>query len=502
MRLPFAHLLFFLLSAPFAIASGPLHLILTFPAQGDTFSTDRVRISGATNGQAQVWVGTERVKVFPHGAFATRVDLDEGWNRIPVRTRLASQVARDTLRIYRLPAGLAIAAAPAAVDTFLMVKIRSEAQLWSEAAGGDVIGLLAADVPLRVIGRTGSRYQVALGFDRLGYADTADVIVQSSAAAPLPAAISAPMVSRDREWLRLSFQIERPVPALVDPPRAPGELTMTLYDAVPGPSWKVSGRSDGGEGELFWPQLENGYDPDSVGVTWIFASQPGPGKVLLQVRLAQMQIWGYRIEYSSKMLHLLIRRPPALHADKSRPLQGLRILVDPGHGGEEKGAVSPTGVWEKDVNLEIGFELARMLRDQGAVVAMSRTTDTPLTTRARRDLARQHDAHLLISVHQNAAPAHAHPLRARGVSTYYALPQNKELAQAVYSRLLLLDLKPFGRRYGSFYLTRMTDALVVMVEGAFMSHPADEQKLMNKNFRIGLARAIAAGLIDFSANQP
>ena len=93
-----------------------------------------------------------------------------------------------------------------------------------------------------------------------------------------------------------------------------------------------------------------------------------------------------------------------------------RIVVDPGHGGHDPGAVGPSGLQEKEVVLAIGLKLRDLLRDElGLDVVMTRTSDVFIPLEERTAIANKVNADLFLSVHANAAPNRS----ASGIETYY-----------------------------------------------------------------------------------
>ncbi len=94
---------------------------------------------------------------------------------------------------------------------------------------------------------------------------------------------------------------------------------------------------------------------------------------------------------------------------------GLRVLVDPGHGGDDRGTADAAGVPEKEITLAVGLRLAARLRDRGFDVRLTREDDTYPTLQDRVRMANSWDADLLLSLHCNSAPRKT----ARGIETYY-----------------------------------------------------------------------------------
>lgn len=124
-----------------------------------------------------------------------------------------------------------------------------------------------------------------------------------------------------------------------------------------------------------------------------------------------------------------------------------------------------------------------------------------MTLADRIEIARQANTHIFCWLHNNSIGAASDPAAVRGTSTYFTIPQNQALAWTVYPHLLKLGLSPFGRVQSDYYVTRQTDMLIVLVEGAFMSHPEDEMLLADENFLDKLARAVFKGLEEFCQKQ-
>ncbi|HVP28018.1 MAG TPA: N-acetylmuramoyl-L-alanine amidase [Myxococcota bacterium] len=107
------------------------------------------------------------------------------------------------------------------------------------------------------------------------------------------------------------------------------------------------------------------------------------------------------------------------------------VVIDPGHGGEDLGAVGPDGVREKDVVLGVALRLAELLRGDGLRVAMTREDDRAVALAERASEANALDADLFLSIHANAAPS---PV-ARGIETFFpALRASDEAAGRVAER--------------------------------------------------------------------
>ncbi len=180
------------------------------------------------------------------------------------------------------------------------------------------------------------------------------------------------------------------------------------------------------------------------------------------------------------------------------------ILIDPGHGGIDPGAVGYNGLLEKDIVLKTGKYLQNILNQAGAEVVMTRTTDTELSRRKREDLslrvdlANKKNADLYISIHVNSFPSS----RWRGAQTFYQKnqPESKKLAEAIQSELVT-TMKNTTRKAKpeDYYTTRNTNMPAVIVEIGFISNPAEAQLLADNDYQRKLAYAICSGIAKYYA---
>ena len=188
-----------------------------------------------------------------------------------------------------------------------------------------------------------------------------------------------------------------------------------------------------------------------------------------------------------------------------RPLSGKVILVDAGHGGTDGGAkAKDSGAWEKAVNLQVAQALKAELENSGAFVVMTRGKDTQYSENKRADLtarlelARQHQADLILSVHMNEYRSR----RESGPQVFYRAGQERSrlLAGAVQAAMIR-ELKPVKERAamaGDYYILSL-DVPSVLVECGFLSNAAEEKLLLTKGYQAQVARAIRMGVEEYYA---
>jgi N-acetylmuramoyl-L-alanine amidase len=230
-------------------------------------------------------------------------------------------------------------------------------------------------------------------------------------------------------------------------------------------------------------------------------SQEQDGVFRARIDLHISQQWGYHAFYEGNTLVVQIKNPPRI--DRARPLQGRRILIDPGHGGDELGAPGGLRVPEKDLVLLIALRLAEKLRSRGANVTLSREKDVKVPLYDRPILAEKIGAEVLLSVHANALPDGVDPATQRGAGVYYYHPQARALADALLGSLVrhMPDVGNDGIHYQNLALTRPTSQLSILIETAFMTDKGNLRLLMSPAGRERFAESIARGLEEFYRTQ-
>lgn len=198
-------------------------------------------------------------------------------------------------------------------------------------------------------------------------------------------------------------------------------------------------------------------------------------------------------------------------------MSGLRcVVIDPGHGGEDPGAVGKRGVLEKDVVLNVSLELARLLQRAGIEVVLTRTTDVELGQEtgagwkvgdlsARVRTANSCRADIFISVHANADVY----TYCRGAQVFYRADVNKDserLARALQSEIARI-CKNTDREVSSNinqYVLKSVKMPAATVEIGFLSNPEEEALLASPDYQAKMAWAICSGILKYfrESSQP
>jgi N-acetylmuramoyl-L-alanine amidase len=172
------------------------------------------------------------------------------------------------------------------------------------------------------------------------------------------------------------------------------------------------------------------------------------------------------------------------------------VVIDPGHGGEDPGAQSVLGYWEKDINLKIGHKLASNLRDAGVKVVMTRESDFYPSLEGRAALANRENANLFVSIHCDSNGDRIH----RGFTIYRARSASegsKQAGRILENRLTGAGIPSKGLRSADYKVLVQTNGPAVLVECGFMSNYDEAALLMDPWYQTKLARAIADGILEY-----
>jgi N-acetylmuramoyl-L-alanine amidase len=229
---------------------------------------------------------------------------------------------------------------------------------------------------------------------------------------------------------------------------------------------------------------------------------------------------------------------------QAAPTQRRRVVIDPGHGGHDSGAIGPNGTFEKHVVLGIARQVQGLLLAQNIEAILTRSDDTFISLKDRTQLANHMQADAFVSIHANSAPHH----EARGIETYtldtasdrYAVRlaalENKTSEKEVTDlQLILADLSTKANSHDSVLLARGVQKKMVqaaqrvdahardlgvkaslfyvllgarmpsiLVETAFVSNALEERLLQQPAYQRRLGQAIADAVLDYlhSVTQP
>jgi N-acetylmuramoyl-L-alanine amidase len=191
------------------------------------------------------------------------------------------------------------------------------------------------------------------------------------------------------------------------------------------------------------------------------------------------------------------------------PLSGKIIILDPGHGGPDGGAVGGD-ILEKDVALQVSRYLKDYLQEQGALVLMTREEDVDLADpktkgysrrkvedlRNRITMINESEADLFISIHLNAIPSP----RWRGAQTFYhrsTHEDNERVAKFIQDefRINLENTDRLAKSMNSLYILKNAKIPGALVEVGFLSNPSERALLIQEEYQKKLAASIYNGIM-------
>ncbi|MHC4942170.1 MAG: N-acetylmuramoyl-L-alanine amidase family protein [Planctomycetota bacterium] len=172
-----------------------------------------------------------------------------------------------------------------------------------------------------------------------------------------------------------------------------------------------------------------------------------------------------------------------------------RVVIDPGHGGRDPGAVSVLGFHEKDLNLAVARGVASLLRNRGFNLKLTRTGDSFIPLDDRAAMADRYGADLFVSIHADSSENRS----AEGYTLYTcreAQGASREAARGLSSALAGTGLSSRGVREADYRVLVRTRCPAVLVEMGFISNPREARKLMDKRFLERFASILAEGVHD------
>jgi N-acetylmuramoyl-L-alanine amidase len=169
------------------------------------------------------------------------------------------------------------------------------------------------------------------------------------------------------------------------------------------------------------------------------------------------------------------------------------VVIDPGHGGFDRGGIPGQRVPEKMVALDTALRLQKILQRAGLRTVMTRTTDVFIPLSVRSAIANaQHDA-IFVSIHYNAARRSG----AHGIETYSENNRGAALAARIQRQLITrVSTENRGVRSAEYYVLRKCRLPAVLVECGFLTNPTEAQLALTPGYQQEVAEQIAAGIIE------
>jgi len=226
-----------------------------------------------------------------------------------------------------------------------------------------------------------------------------------------------------------------------------------------------------------------------------------PGDSCTRVTLTFTQpVWGHTVEYADGTTQVILKKQPVRSDVFGKPLTGVAVLLDAGHGDHDPGAMGAAGAGapaEKDVNLALTLAAKYRLEQLGATVQTIRTDDSflSLEERNRAIVAGQPD--FFIAVHHNSIDLSVDANLQTGTECYYFYPAGKALAQALVRNVTQATSRPDrGAQWGYYYVTRSTVCPAVLLEAGFMVNPSEYENVTSEPQLWAAGDAIARSVLE------
>jgi N-acetylmuramoyl-L-alanine amidase len=172
------------------------------------------------------------------------------------------------------------------------------------------------------------------------------------------------------------------------------------------------------------------------------------------------------------------------------------VVIDPGHGGSDPGAVGIGGLREAPTVLSIGTQVAQLLQQQGVQAVITRQGDRDVELEPRVQIAQQSNATLFVSIHANSIDM-SRP-EVNGLETYYYSDSGARLGRVIHNAVVQgTGMRDRGLRQARFYVIRNTSMPAVLVEVGFVTGSEDAARLSSPEGRNQLAQSIARGILQY-----
>ena len=443
-------LFLFLILLGFNLSLGAGAFNIVYPKSDNvTINSDKTFFIGNENPDVNLKINNDNVKIHFAGGFKHTVYLNYGMNKFTISNGKEKKVYTITR-----PVRTAISKKEKSIVSYgkpIMVRtIKDSCPLRSTPVdrGLNRLQHLGKDIDLNIIGEYDNFYKVKLSRDDIAWISKNDV-KKIDYQNTQKAAIVENHYKKGKDAEMFTFKLNKKTPYVLAENGLSG-YTLTIYDMD----------------EDFYPfgryEFEIAHDGKNFGYSSYFTDDNE-----LIIKIGKYQ----------------------------NSLKGLRITIDPGHGGSEFGAIGCLGDKEKDINLAISKKLKSKLKNEGALVFLTRDDDKNLGLNERVDISRNNNSQVFISIHNNALPDSLADRDASGTEVYYFYPQSRYLAKVMVKSLSKeLGIKDRGSKGESFAVIRNSDSLAILIEVAFMISPEENYKLRNSEFQDKVADAIINGL--------
>lgn len=228
-------------------------------------------------------------------------------------------------------------------------------------------------------------------------------------------------------------------------------------------------------------------------------------------RVNKFIIWSFGLVLLVVLMRIPFQQGEVVWKPWSLPLNGKVIVIDPGHGGPDGGAEGADKTAEKDIALVVSKKLRHYMQQSGALVYLTRETDTDLASNETRGLSQRksedirnrlqfiHEkkADFFITIHLNAIPS----TRWRGAQTFYdsKLDENEHLAKMIQNEIVynLENTTRVALPIHNIYLLKYAEIPGALVEIGFLSNVEERENLKEEQYQQKVASSIYKGVLRY-----
>ena len=400
---------------------------------------------GKARNSESITINNTKIFTASNGAFAHSVNLNDGENRIIIRSGYSTKV-------YTIYKKKKLPKAQSQIEEFdkktvLVKNDNSPLRNAPEDIGFNIISYLFKDTRIIINGSKDAYYRVFLGKDKIAWILKSDINLTSE-----PDELPASFINTESKKYKN---------AAIQTISFTKNLPYTIED---------------GEKEILFKV----YNPELSDSSIYTLNIQKPKKYYYNVSL-QDGLYTFKV------------------SEVPKTFEDTTIVIDAGHGGEQRGAVGCLGDEEKNINLKIALELQKILKQKGANIVMTRECDGTITLKERIKVAKENNADIYLSIHMNSiGNVPFKSLKHKGTGIYYFNRNSKELSEILEKTITkAAGTKKNGVKTASFAVIRPASYVGVLIETAYMINPADTLIYRQADFARNAAEGIAAGLEEF-----
>lgn len=430
--------------------------VITHPEKKEsTVNVDRIFFTGGVNKDEQLYINDVKMSPNEIGAFADIFELNDGLNEFLVKTvNCNGDISEDKYIINKSKksSGIACATKEFSTNPKYHITVKDNVILRSTPvnAGMNRMGYLPKDTCLFVDGFKNEYSRVYLKNNTYGW-----VLIEEIAP-----------IEEQQEY--------KPQKMLAEDTYAEGSDIVTRIDLTNNLPYEVVENND--EIILTIYNIDDAENGESI------------------VRTFKKNILT-RYSVSEENNSITVKIKNGREIVDSNENKAIKIVIDAGHGGYERGAIGCLGDKEKDLNLIIAQNLKNILEKKGYTVFLTRENDDYISLVDRANIAKDNDALLFVSIHLNSVAINQNPNEHNGTTLYYYNVEAKDLAQNVVDNLSnTLGTKNNGIKQASFAVIRPTEYIGILIETAYMVNPNDTKIYKADGFALESAKGIAGGI--------